>query len=74
MRDTTPTADQIQCEAIRALPPAVRLAQAFELSEASRQLLLAGLRARHPNLTTLQLVELALGRRLVPEDARGTAR
>ncbi len=36
------------------------------MSEASRQLLLTGLRTRYPNRTDLQLVELSLGRRLVP--------
>lgn len=66
MRDTTATAQQIQLAAIRAMPPAERLAQALTLSESNRRLLVAALRVRHPSCTDLQLVELSLGRRLVP--------
>ena len=66
MHDTTSTARQIQLEAIRAMPPAARLAQALALSESNRRLLVAALRVRHPSWTDLQLVELSLGRQLVP--------
>lgn len=67
MRDTMHTAELLQLAAIRRMLPAERLAQALELSESSRQLLVAGLRDRHPLLTDLQLVELSLGRQLVPQ-------
>ncbi|MEP6591773.1 MAG: hypothetical protein ABJC19_11370 [Gemmatimonadota bacterium] len=68
MRDTSRSAATSQDNAIRALAPADRLAQAMALSETNRRLLIAGLRVRHPALTDLQLVELSLGRRLVPLD------
>ena len=74
MGDTTPAAEQIQLEAIHTMTPTARLLQAFALSEMSRRLLFAGLRARHPTPTHLQLVELALGPPLVPEDVRSIAR
>ena len=70
--DTTDTAAQMQLAAIRRMPPAERLAQALALSEWHRQLLVAGLRVRHPLLTDLQLVELSLGCRLVPPPAPST--
>lgn len=53
------------------MAPAQRLAQALALSEINRRLLVAGLRVRHPTLTDLQLVELSLGRRLVPANPTG---
>ena len=72
MHDTTATAQQIQLDAIRAMPPAGRLAQALVLSESNRRLLVAALRVRHPSWTDLQLVELSLGRQLVPTPRRTT--
>jgi hypothetical protein len=73
MRDTTATAQRIQLEAIRAMPPAARLAQALALSESNRRLLVAALRVRHPSWTDLQLVELSIGRRLVPPTSTSTS-
>lgn len=64
MRDTTPAAEQVQLAAIRAMPPAERLRQALDLSEASRRMLVAGLRTRYPDLTDLELVEAASAQRI----------
>jgi hypothetical protein len=66
MRDTTPAAERIQLDAIRSMAPAERIRLAFDLSESVRRVALAGLRARHPDRTDLELVEMLLGRRLVP--------
>jgi hypothetical protein len=66
MRDTTPAAEQVQQDAIRRMAPAERIALAFELSEFVRRMALAGLRARHPDRTDIELVEMLLGRPLVP--------
>lgn len=66
MHDTTTAAEHVRLTTIRAMKPAARLRQALELSETSRRLLVTGLRTRYPDLTDLQLVELSLGRRLVP--------
>jgi len=44
--------------------------QVLELSEQMRTLSLTTLRRRHPNLSTLQLVELLSGETLVPNAAR----
>lgn len=74
MHDTSRTAQQLQLDAIRAMAPAQRLAQALALSEANRRLLVSGLRLRHPSLTDLQLVELSLGQQLVPPDSSSTPR
>ena len=74
MRDTTPAAEQAYLAAIRAMQPAVRLRQALDLSETGRQLLMAGLRTRYPDRTDLQLVELSLGRRLMPVGSEPSTR
>ena len=52
------------------MEPAERLRQMFDLSESVRRLALAGLRERHPDRTDLELVEVLLGRRLVPAATR----
>jgi hypothetical protein len=44
------------------MSPAARLAKAFELSEDSKRLFLAGLRARFPALSDPELHRLALQR------------
>jgi hypothetical protein len=44
------------------MTPAQRLAKAFELSEQSKRLFLAGLRARFPELNQQELHRLALER------------
>ena len=52
--------------AIRRMEPGERVRQAFALSESMRRVALAGLRQVHPHRTDLELVELILGRSLVP--------
>ena len=68
-RDTTPEARSIQLDALRRMPPAARLRQALELSEAMRALALARLRLLHPGLSELELLERLLGVTLVPHSA-----
>lgn len=70
MRDTTMAAEQVRLAAVRRLAPAERLRQMFELSESARRLALSGLRARHPDRTDVELVEILLGERLVPDAHR----
>jgi hypothetical protein len=66
MRDTSPAAEQLRIAAIRRLSPIDRLQQAFELSEAMRELALVRLRAAHPGQPEPELVERLIGRSLVP--------
>ena len=66
MPDTSPDAERVRLAAVRAMEPARRLRQALDLSEAARNLALTGLRATHPGLSELELVELMLGRSLLP--------
>jgi hypothetical protein len=70
MNDTRPEAAAVVREAIRRTPPAERIRQVLELSEQMRTLSLTTLRRRHPNLSTLQLVELLSGESLIPTAAR----
>jgi hypothetical protein len=49
--DTTPDAEAVRLSILRKQDGAQRLATAIELSDAVRELSLAGLRARHPDLT-----------------------
>jgi len=70
MRDTTPEAEQVLLAAIRQMGPAARLRRAFEFSEWVRDLALSRLRERHPDRTDLELMELMLGRRLIPASPR----
>jgi len=46
--DTSPAADAVQLEVYRRMPPEERLRVGLELTELSRGLLVAGVRARHP--------------------------
>ena len=64
MRDTSPLADQVRLAAIRRLDPVERLRQAFELSEAMRELALTRLRAEHPGCPERELVERWMGHTL----------
>lgn len=57
-RDTTPAAAAIQMEIYRRLGPAGRFRIAMELSEFSRSLAEAGLRHRHPELTSEEITRL----------------
>jgi hypothetical protein len=70
MNDTRPEAAAVVREAIRRTPPVERMRQVLELSEQIRTLSLETLRRRHPNLSTLQLVELLSGQTLLPTAAR----
>jgi hypothetical protein len=67
MRDTTPAADQARLDAIRRMEPVQRLVRTLELSEWVRAVALARLRTAHPDYRDLELVELLLGRPLVPD-------
>ncbi|MCC6245408.1 MAG: hypothetical protein IT353_21380 [Gemmatimonadaceae bacterium] len=69
MNDTRPEATAVVREAIRRISPAERMRQALELSEQLRTLSLTTLRRRHPDLSTLQLVELMTGETRVPTTA-----
>ena len=64
VRDTSPLADQARLAAIRRLDPVERLRQAFELSEAMRELALTRLRAEHPGYPERELVERWMGHTL----------
>ena len=66
MNDTRPEAAAVVRSAIQQTPPAERIRQMLDMSEKVRALSLVGLRARYPELSTLQLVERLLGQTLVP--------
>jgi len=66
MRDTSAAALEAQLDAIRRISPVERLRRAFELSEAMRELALAGLRTRHPGLSEAELIERLLERSPAP--------
>ena len=70
MRDTSAAAELVRFIAIRAMTPAERLRQAFDLSETARQLAIVGLRQRYPDLSDVELVELYAGHRILPDVAR----
>jgi hypothetical protein len=72
MDDTTLAAEEVRLAAVRRLEPAERFRQAFEWSEAVRRLALAGLRARHPERTNVELIEMLVGSGLVPTVTRQT--
>jgi hypothetical protein len=68
MRDTTNEAAAVADAAIKRMNPVDRLRQSLAYSETMRNLAIARLRAKHPDLCTLELVELLLGERLVGDD------
>ena len=68
MRDTTNEAAAVADAAIKRMNPVDRLRQSLAHSETMRNLAIARLRAKHPDRSTLELVELLLGERLVGED------
>ncbi len=70
MHDTSPEAEAVVREAILRTAPTERVRQALVLSEQMRTLSLATLRRHHPDLSTLQLVELLSGETLIPTAAR----
>jgi DUF1365 family protein len=53
--DTSPKAATIQQDVFRQMTPAARLRLALEMSESMRNVALAGLRARRPELTADEL-------------------
>jgi hypothetical protein len=59
--DTTPIAQAVQDDAYRRLGGAERVAIMFRLSSAARALTRAGIRARHPDYSDIQL-DAALAR------------
>ena len=69
MNDTKPEAAAVVRDAIRRTSPAERVRQVLELSEEMRALSLTTLRRRHPDFSTLQLVELLTGETLIPAAA-----
>jgi hypothetical protein len=66
--DTEVAAHRVQGEIYRRMGGAARLAIAFELSAAVRQLALAGIKARHPTYTEADVLhawaQLTLGEEL----------
>ena len=64
MHDTRNDAAAAVRAAIRQLAPIDRLREALVHSERMRELSVARLRARYPERSTLELVELLLGERL----------
>lgn len=66
MDDTSALAAQAAREAIRRTAPVERMRRALAHSETMRELALSRLRVRHPELSTVALVERLLGERLMP--------
>jgi hypothetical protein len=64
MRDTRNDAAAAVRAAIKQVAPIDRLREALVHSERMRELSVARLRARYPDRSTLELVELLLGERL----------
>lgn len=65
MRDTAPLPQALVGEAVLRQTPVARLEATLALSETMRDIALAGLRARHPGHSTIELVEVLTGERLV---------
>jgi hypothetical protein len=61
-RDTSPEAHAAQLRAYARLGPARRVALAFELSEAAREIAIEGVRARSPGLSRSRAREIGLRR------------
>jgi hypothetical protein len=70
MHDTSEAAADVVRAAIRRTAPGERVRQMLAHSETMRALALARLRERHPDRSTLELVELLLGEQLLPPVAR----
>ena len=66
--DTTLEAQRVQFELMRQLPGWKRLSLAFELTHATRQLVLADIRARHPEACDEELRKRFISRVLSRED------
>ncbi len=70
MNDTTPEAAAVVRAAVMNTAPAERIRRALEMSEQLRALSLSRVRARHPEFSTLRLVEVLSGETLIPEPPR----
>lgn len=72
--DTSAEAKQVQAESLRRLTGAERLRIAFELSRATRQLALAGLKKRRCEASEqeliIALIELCYGRAILERASR----
>ncbi|HTJ46694.1 MAG TPA: hypothetical protein VL463_31525 [Kofleriaceae bacterium] len=66
-RDTTADAERVQRAVFRRMSAADRVAQAFVLSEAAREMARDGIRARHPEYSAEE-IELALRRLVLGDD------
>jgi len=68
MLDTSSEAREVQLEAVRRMPPEERLQRGLELTELVRELLAAGVRARHPEYSPeevrLTVIRIVLGEEL----------
>jgi hypothetical protein len=66
--DTTPDAQQMHFELMRRLPGSKRLSLAFELTQATRQLVLADIRHRFPGASDEEIRRRFIARVLPRED------
>lgn len=66
--DTTPEAQRMHYELMRRLPPSRRLALAFELTQATRKLILADLQCRFPEASQTEIHRRFIARVLPRED------
>ncbi len=66
-RDTSPEARRVQLEAYRRMGPERRVALAIELSNQAREIALAGIRARNPELSQSEAQRI-LSRRTLGEE------
>lgn len=64
--DTTPEAERIQLEIFRRMGPEKRLKAAIGLSRTCRELLIEGVRRRHPEYDQRQ-IRVAVIRLILPE-------
>ena len=67
VKDTTRQAERIQIEALRRMGPEGRLRAGVSLARTSRELLLAGLRKRHPEFDENQ-IRMAYFRLVLPPE------
>ena len=66
--DTTPEAQQMHFDLMRQLPGWRRLTLAFDLTQATRQLVLADIRRRHPEASDEEVRRRFIARVLARED------
>ena len=66
--DTSPEAQRMQVELMRRLSPSQKLALAFELTEAIRNLVLADLQRRFPEADPIEIRRRFIARVLSRED------